>query len=160
MRKRLDHWPRHFSSTIKPNNRYNDGHPTSFPRVKPWNDVLRPREWRARVHTRHWEKGIRARGHFPTSLNLTRGRDISISQKISISFPSQLQFKLWIFGVVICTVRSGVANKYDFFNTYKSRLGGGGRGGASFSAPGFVLRFFLSSFFNFSFGSDPMKRSL
>lgn len=45
-------------------------------------------------------------------------------------------------------------------NTHKSRLGGEGRGGASFSAPGFVFHFFLSSFFNFSFGSDPMKRSL
>ena len=44
--------------------------------------------------------------------------------------------------------------------TYKTKLAGGGSGGASFSAPGFVFIFFFISFFNFSFGSDPIKRSL
>ena len=44
--------------------------------------------------------------------------------------------------------------------TYKSKFAGGGSGAASFSAPGFVFIFFFISFFNFSFGSDPIKRSL
>ena len=44
--------------------------------------------------------------------------------------------------------------------TYKTKLAGGGSGAASFSAPGFVFIFFFISFFNFSFGSDPIKRSL
>ena len=53
-----------------------------------------------------------------------------------------------------------VERNTTFESTYKSRLGGLGSGGASFSAPGLFFVFFFSSFFNFSFGSDPIKRSL